>query len=211
MTKKERVAALRPLLDAAYPDVKCSLNYSTPVEMLIATQLSAQCTDARVNIVTEKLFKKYKSAEDFANADYDELCEDIKSAGFYRNKAKNIIECCKRLLAVYGGKVPDTMEDLLTLAGTGRKTANLVLGDIFGKPAVVVDTHCMRLAKRIGLTKETDPAKIEAELKKIVPEDYQLRLCHQFVYHGRAVCSARNPKCEICPIASVCKSAGKCK
>lgn len=211
MTKKERVAALRPLLDAAYPDVKCSLNYSTPVEMLIATQLSAQCTDARVNIVTEKLFKKYKSAEDFANADYDELCEDIKSAGFYRNKAKNIIECCKRLLAVYGGKVPDTMEDLLTLAGTGRKTANLVLGDIFGKPAVVVDTHCMRLAKRIGLIKETDPAKIEAELKKIVPEDYQLRLCHQFVYHGRAVCSARNPKCEICPIASVCKSAGKCK
>lgn len=211
MTKKERVAALRPLLDAAYPDVKCSLNYSTPVEMLIATQLSAQCTDARVNIVTEQLFKKYKSTEDFANADYDELCEDIKSAGFYRNKAKNIIACCQRILAVYGGKVPDTMEDLLTLPGTGRKTANLVLGDIFSKPAVVVDTHCMRLAKRIGLTKETDPAKIEAELKKIVPEDYQLRLCHQFVYHGRAVCSARNPKCEICPIASVCKSAGKCK
>ena len=211
MTKKERAAALRPLLDAAYPEVKCSLNYSTPVEMLIATQLSAQCTDARVNIVTETLFKKYKSVEDFANADYDELCEDIKSAGFYRNKAKNIIECCKRLLAVYGGEVPDTMEDLLTLPGTGRKTANLVLGDIFSKPAVVVDTHCMRLAKRIGLTKETDPAKIETELKKIVPEDYQLRLCHQFVYHGRAVCSARNPKCEICPLASVCKSAGKCK
>lgn len=211
MNKKERVAALRPLLDAAYPDVKCSLNYSTPVEMLIATQLSAQCTDARVNIVTETLFKKYKSVEDFANADYGELCEDIKSAGFYRNKAKNIIGCCQRLLAVYGGEVPDTMEDLLTLPGTGRKTANLVLGDIFGKPAVVVDTHCMRLAKRIGLTKETEPAKIEIDLKKIVPPDYQLRLCHQFVYHGRAVCAARKPKCEICPIASVCKSAGKCK
>lgn len=210
MTKKERVAALRPLLDAAYPEVKCSLNYTTPVEMLIATQMSAQCTDARVNIVTETLFKKYKSVEDFANADYDELCEDIKSAGFYRNKAKNIIGCCQRLIAVYGGEVPDTMEDLLTLPGTGRKTANLVLGDIFGKPAVVVDTHCMRLAKRIGLTKETEPAKIEAELKKIVPPDYQLRLCHQFVYHGRAVCTARKPKCEICPIASVCKSAGKC-
>ena len=210
MTKKERVAALRPLLDAAYPEVKCSLNYSTPVEMLIATQLSAQCTDARVNIVTEELFKKYKSVEDFANADYDELCEDIKSAGFYRNKAKNIIGCCQRLLAVYGGEVPDTMEDLLTLPGTGRKTANLVLGDIFGKPAVVVDTHCMRLAKRIGLTKETEPAKIEAELKKIVPPDYQLRLCHQFVYHGRAVCTARKPKCEVCPISEVCKSAGKC-
>lgn len=210
MTRKERVAALRPLLDKAYPEVKCSLNYTTPVEMLIATQLSAQCTDARVNIVTEKLFKKYKSAEDFANADYDELCEDIKSAGFYRNKAKNIIECCRRLIDVYGGQVPDTMEDLLTLAGTGRKTANLVLGDIFGKPAVVVDTHCMRLAKRIGLTTNDEPAKIEADLKKIVPSDYQLRLCHQFVYHGRAVCSARKPKCDICPIAGVCKSAGKC-
>lgn len=210
MTKKERIAALRPLLDKAYPNVKCSLNYSTPVEMLIATQLSAQCTDARVNIVTEKLFKKYTSVEDFANADYDELCKDIKSAGFYRNKAKNIIECCKRLIEVYGGNVPDTMEDLLTLAGTGRKTANLVLGDIFGQPAVVVDTHCMRLAKRIGLTSNDDPAKIEADLKKIVPPDYQLRLCHQFVYHGRAVCSARKPKCDICPIAEVCKSAGKC-
>lgn len=210
MTKKERVAALRPLLDAAYPEVKCSLNYSTPVEMLIATQMSAQCTDARVNIVTEKLFKKYRSVEDFANADYEELCEDIKSAGFYRNKAKNIIGCCQRLIAAYGGEVPDTMEDLLTLPGTGRKTANLVLGDIFGKPAVVVDTHCMRLAKRIGLTTNTDPAKIEADLKKIVPPDYQLRLCHQFVYHGRAVCTARKPKCDICPIAEVCKSAGKC-
>lgn len=210
MTKKERVAALRPLMDAAYPEVKCSLNYRTPVEMLIATQMSAQCTDARVNIVTETLFKKYRSVEDFANADYEELCEDIKSAGFYRNKAKNIIACCQRLIDIYGGEVPDTMEDLLTLAGTGRKTANLVLGDIFGKPAVVVDTHCMRLAKRIGLTTSTEPAKIEMELKKIVPPDYQLRLCHQFVYHGRAVCTARKPKCEICPIASVCKSAGKC-
>lgn len=209
MTRKERVAALRPLLEAAYPDVKCSLNYSTPVEMLIATQMSAQCTDARVNIVTETLFKKYRSAEDFANADYEELCEDIKSAGFYRNKAKNIIACCQRLIAVYGGEVPDTMEDLLTLPGTGRKTANLVLGDIFGKPAVVVDTHCMRLAKRIGLTTNDEPAKIEQDLKKIVPEDYQLRLCHQFVYHGRAVCTARKPKCGVCPIASVCKSAGK--
>ena len=208
MTKKERVAELRAILDEAYPDVKCSLNFSTPVEMLIATQLSAQCTDARVNIVTEKLFKKYTSVEDFASADYEELCEDIKSAGFYRNKAKNIIGCCQRLLAVYGGEVPDTMEDLLTLPGTGRKTANLVLGDIYGKPAVVVDTHCMRLARRIG--KEEDPAKIEEDLKKIVPLDYQLRMCHQFVAHGRAVCSARKPKCDICTVAPICKSAGKC-
>ena len=210
MTKKERVLKLRELLDKADPDVKCSLNYTTPLEMLIATQMSAQCTDARVNIITETLFKKYRNAEDFANADYDELCEDIKSAGFYRNKAKNIILCCQRLIDVYGGEVPDTMEDLTSLAGTGRKTANLVLGDIFGKPAVVVDTHCKRIAKRIGLTTNDDPTKVEMDLKKIVPPDYQFRMCHQFVAHGRAVCTARNPKCAVCPIKEVCKSAGKC-
>jgi endonuclease-3 len=209
MTKKERVLKLREALDRAYPDVKCSLNYSTPVEMLIATQLSAQCTDARVNIVTKDLFQRYRSVEDFANADLEELQELIRSAGFYKNKSKNIIACCKRLVEVYGGQVPDTMEELLTLPGTGRKTANLVLGDIFGKPAIVVDTHCMRLARRIGLTTETEPAKIETDLRKIVPEDYQLRMCHQFVYHGRAVCTARKPKCALCPVAEYCKSAGK--
>lgn len=210
LTRKERVEKIRALLDAAYPDVKCSLNYSTPLEMLIATQLSAQCTDARVNIVTKPLFEKYKNVEDFASADYEELCEYIKSAGFYRNKAKNIILCCQRIIDVYGGEVPDTMEDLTSLAGTGRKTANLVLGDIFGKPAVVVDTHCKRIAKRIGLTTNDDPTKVEMDLKKIVPPDYQLRMCHQFVAHGRAVCIARNPKCGVCPIAEVCKSAGRC-
>ena len=210
LTRKERVEKIRTLLDAAYPDVKCSLNYSTPLEMLIATQLSAQCTDARVNIVTKPLFEKYKNVEDFASADYEELCEYIKSAGFYRNKAKNIILCCRRLIDVYGGEVPDTMEDLTSLAGTGRKTANLVLGDIFGKPAVVVDTHCKRIAKRIGLTTNDDPTKVEMDLKKIVPPDYQLRMCHQFVAHGRAVCTARNPKCGVCPIAEICKSAGRC-
>lgn len=210
MTKKEKVKLLQAELDRAYPEAKCSLNYTTPAEMLIATQMSAQCTDARVNIITETLFKKYPTVEAFANAGYDELCSDIKSAGFYRNKAKNIIACCKRLIDVYGGEVPDTMEDLLTLPGTGRKTANLVLGDIFGQPAVVVDTHCIRLTNRIGLTKEQDPVKIEMELKKIIPEDYQLRFCHQMVYHGRACCTARKPKCEVCPIAHLCKSAGKC-
>lgn len=209
MTKKEKVRLLREALDIAYPDVKCSLNYSTPVEMLIATQMSAQCTDARVNIITEKLFKKYPDVYAFANAQYEELCEDIKSAGFYRNKAKNIIETSKRIIEVYGGEVPDTMEDLLTLPGTGRKTANLVLGDIFHKSAVVVDTHCIRLTNRIGLTKEKDPVKIEMELKKILPKDYQLRFCHQMVYHGRACCTARKPNCTGCPIASLCKSANK--
>lgn len=208
MTKKERVEKLRQLLNAAYPNVKCSLDFETPVEMLIAVQLSAQCTDARVNIVTKELFKRYKSAQDFADADISELQEYIKSAGFYKNKSKNIIACCKRLVEVYDGKVPDTMEDLLTLAGTGRKTANLILGDLYGKPAIVVDTHCMRLARRIGLTKEEEPAKIESDLKKIVPDDYQLRMCHQFVYHGRAVCTARKPKCDVCPVAEVCKKVG---
>lgn len=208
MRKKERIELLRELMDKAYPEVKCSLNYSNPLEMLIATQLSAQCTDARVNIVTEELFKRYKTVEDYANADIEELQEYIRSAGFYKNKSKNIIACCRRLIDVYGGEVPDTMEDLTSLAGTGRKTANLVLGDIFGKPAVVVDTHCIRLANRIGLVKEKDPVKIEMELKKIVPEDYQLRLCHQFVYHGRACCTARKPDCENCPIKPACKQVG---
>ncbi len=205
MTKKERAEAMRPILDSMYPEVKCSLNYTTPVEMLIATQLSAQCTDARVNIVTEELFKRYKSAEDFANAEQSELENYIRSAGFYRNKAKNIIACCKRLVEVYGGEVPDTMEELLTLPGTGRKTANLVLGDIFGKPAVVVDTHCMRISRRIGLTKKTEPEDIERDLKKLIPPDYQLRMCHQFVAHGRALCTARSPKCRECALYDICK------
>ncbi len=208
MNKKERVSLLLELMDSVYPEVKCSLDYSNPLEMLIATQLSAQCTDARVNIVTKELFRKYKTVDDYADADINELQEIIKSAGFYKNKSKNIIACCQRLRDVYGGKVPDTMEDLTSLAGTGRKTANLVLGDIFGKSAVVVDTHCIRLSNRIGLTKETDPYKIEMELKKIIPPQKQLRLCHQFVYHGRAICTARSPKCEVCPIKSACKMVG---
>lgn len=209
MTKKERIKKLREILDAVYPDVKCSLNYTTPVEMLIATQMSAQCTDAAVNKVTGMLFKKYKNVYDFANAELEELQQDIRSIGLYRNKAKNIIACCKKLISDFDGNVPDTMEELLTLPGTGRKTANLVLGDIFKKPAVVVDTHCIRLSNRIGLTKETTPEKIEMDLKKNVPEDYQLKLCHQLVYHGRAYCSARAPKCDICPVLSICKYAQK--
>ena len=209
MTKKQRAEKVIEILKQVYPNPKCSLIYSTPLEMLIATQLSAQCTDARVNIVTKDLFRKYKNVHDFANADYDELQQDIKSAGFYKNKAKNIIACCQRLIDVYGGEVPDNMDDLLTLAGTGRKTANLVLGEIFGKSAVVIDTHNIRLANRIGLTKETDPVKIEFEMKKLIPEAEQLNLCHRLVYHGREVCTARKPKCEICRISEYCKSFGK--
>lgn len=207
MTKKERVALLLELMENEYPDVKCSLDYSNPLEMLIATQLSAQCTDARVNIVTKDLFARYKTVDDYADADLYELMDIIKSVGFYKNKAKNIIKCCQRLREVYNGQVPDTMEDLTSLAGTGRKTANLVLGDIFGKSAVVVDTHCIRLSNRIGLTTQQDPVKIEFELKKIIPPERQLRLCHQFVYHGRALCRARNPLCDQCPIKPACKMA----
>ena len=208
MTKKERVALLLELMDKEYPDVKCSLDYSNPLEMLIATQLSAQCTDARVNIVTKDLFARYNTVDDYADADLYELMDIIKSVGFYKNKAKNIIKCCQRLREVYNGQVPDTMEDLTSLAGTGRKTANLVLGDIFGKSAVVVDTHCIRLSNRIGLTTQQDPVKIEFELKKIIPPDKQLRLCHQFVYHGRAICTARSPQCDSCPIRPACKMVG---
>lgn len=209
MKKLERAEKIREILDGLYPDVKCTLNYSNPLEMLIATQLSAQCTDARVNIITEKLFKKYTTAEDYANANLSELEEDIRSAGFYKNKAKNIIATSRRILEVYEGNVPDTMEDLLTLPGTGRKTANLVLGDIYKKPAVVVDTHCIRLSNRLGLVSETDPVKIEFQLKKLLPPDYQLRFCHQLVNHGRLVCTARKPKCGECQLREVCKNKDK--
>ena len=209
MKKVERAEKIREILDALYPEVKCTLNYSNPLEMLIATQLSAQCTDARVNIITEELFKKYTSIEDYANADLSELEEDIRSAGFYKNKAKNIIATSRRILEVYGGNVPDTMEDLLTLPGTGRKTANLVLGDIFKKPAVVVDTHCIRLSNRLGLVNEQDPQKIEFQLKKLLPPDYQLKFCHQLVNHGRLCCTARKPKCGECKLRDVCKNKDK--
>ena len=208
MTKKERALIILQKLEEVYPDVKCSLNFSNPLEMLIATQLSAQCTDARVNIITETLFKKYPDLDSFADADYDELCEDIRSAGFYRNKAKNIISAARRMLDVYNGEVPDTMEDLLTLPGTGRKTANLVLGDIYKKPAIVVDTHCIRLSNRIGLTKNSDPVKIESDLRKLIAPEESLGFCHRLVAHGRAVCNARKPMCEGCILNGVCKKVG---
>lgn len=210
MRKKERALGAVALLEELYPEVKCSLNYSTPVEMLLATQMSAQCTDANVNRVTATLFQKYTSAQDFADADLEELQEDIRSIGLYRNKAKNIKACCRMLVDEYGGRVPDTMEELLKLPGTGRKTANLVLGDIYGKPAVVVDTHCIRLSNRIGLTTQQDPAKIEMELKQLIPPEKQLDTCHRFVYHGRALCQARSPKCGLCPLAEeICKYGRK--
>jgi endonuclease-3 len=171
---------------------------------MIATILAAQCTDARVNIVTKDLFEKYKTVYDFAGADLQELEQDIKSTGFYHNKAKNIIAACKLIISDFGGKVPGDMESLLKLPGVGRKTANLLLNDCFGIPGVVVDTHAKRLSNRIGLTKNQDPVKIEYDLMKVIPKEKWGSFCHQLVYHGRAVCNARKPLCEECGIKEYC-------
>ena len=209
MRKKEKAEIILSELKSLYPDATCTLDYKTPLELLIATQLAAQCTDARVNIVTKELFKKYRNAEDFAGADLSELEQDIKSTGFFRNKARNIKECCIKLLRDYGGKVPDNMEDLLSLPGVGRKTANVVLSTVFSKPGVIVDTHCMRLANRLGLTKSKNPDIVERDLMKILPESEWANFSHYLVYHGRAICQARRPKCEICSIMPYCVYANK--
>ncbi len=206
--KTEFILKLKEIFDTEYPGACCSLSFEKPYELLIATQLAAQCTDARVNIVTKDLFKKYTSIEDFANAEQSELEQDIRSTGFYRNKAKNIIGCCRKLLSDFEGRVPGTMKELTSLPGTGRKTANIILGDVYGKPSVVVDTHCIRLSNRLGLTKNKDPYKIELDLKKIVPEDYQTHFCHTLVFHGRAYCKAQRPDCDGCPVAEICPKIG---
>ncbi len=200
----ERILLIKYIFDKVYGDAKCSLSYKDPLQLLIATQLAAQCTDARVNMVTKDLFAKYKDVYAFANANLIELEQDIKSTGFYRNKAKNIINCCKMIIDKYNGKVPGTLECLLELPGVGRKTANLVLGDIFGVPGLVIDTHAKRLSNRIGLTTYSDPKKIEFDLMDIIPNDYWSLFCHQLVFHGREVCTARKPKCDICPINHLC-------
>lgn len=205
MTKKETILAIREIFDEVYSDAECSLDFATPHQLLVAVQLSAQCTDARVNTVTPELFEKYKSVYEFAAADEDELCSIIRPCGFYRTKGKNIIASSARICEVYDGNVPDTMDDLLSLAGVGRKTANLILGDVYGKPGLVIDTHAIRLSNRIGLVSGKDPVKIEFALAKIVPPEYQTRFCHQLVYHGRAVCRAAKPACSVCPIAHLCK------
>ena len=205
--KMDKIKQIKKIFDSIY-DAKCTLEYKEPYQLLIATQLSAQCTDARVNIVMKSLSKKYKSLEDYAGADLDGFMKDIYSTGFYRNKAKNIIAACKMLISDYGGRVPDTMEELLKLPGVGRKTANLILGDAFGKPAVVVDTHAGRLARRIGLTKHTDPYKVELDLIKAVPPGYQSLFSHQLVHHGRQYCKSRRPLCESCPISGLCEKTG---
>ncbi|MBQ2696088.1 MAG: endonuclease III [Clostridia bacterium] len=204
MTKKEKILKIKEYFDAAYADADCSLCYKDPFQLLVATQLAAQCTDARVNLVTPGLFAKFPTIKAFAEADILEMEEAIKSTGFYHNKARNLIACAQKLLSDFGGVVPETMEELLSLPGVGRKTANLLMGDAFGKPSIVVDTHAKRITGRLGLTKNTDPTKIEMDLWKIVPENYGSTFCHQLVYHGRALCMARSPKCALCGLQEVC-------
>ena len=188
-----------------YPDAKCALKYKNPLELLIATVLSAQCTDTRVNIVTEKLFKKYKKAKDYANANLHEFEKDIYSTGFYRNKAKNIISTCNIIEKKYKSKVPDDFEKLLELPGVARKTANCVMGNAFNVPSgVVVDTHVSRISQRLGLTKNTDPNKIEQDLMKIIPKNEWIMFSHRLIWHGRKVCDARKPRCEICLLNKLC-------
>ncbi len=205
MTRKERAIAFSEILSKAYPDASCSLNYSSPFELLAATMLSAQCTDARVNIVTKTLFKKYPDVYAFKNAKQKELEKDIHSIGFYHNKAKNLINCAKKIADNFGGEVPCTMDALLTLDGVGRKTANLVLGDIFGKGGMVIDTHAKRILYRVGLTKETDPEKVERDTQKLLPIEKQSDFCHRLVLHGRAICTARKAYCEDCPANTICQ------
>ena len=205
MKMNEYVLAIKDRFMVEYGEAECSLDYQNPLELLIATQLATQCTDARVNIVMKDLVKKYKSCSDYANANLEELMADVKSTGFYRNKAKNIIGTCKILLEKYGGEVPSSMEALTELPGVGRKIANLIRGDVFGIPGVVVDTHCMRLSKRMGLTKETEQHKIEKDLVKKIPKDYQTLFCHQLVEHGRKYCTARSPKCDVCILKDICR------
>jgi endonuclease III len=204
----EQIQAITAELRHLYPDARCSLNFTNPLELLIATQLSAQCTDERVNIVTADLFQKYRSVEDFATVSQEELEQDIRPTGFYRNKAKNIRAACQRLITNYAGEVPRTMVDLLTLPGVARKTANVVLGNAFGiVEGFVVDTHIGRLARRFGWTTNEDPVKVEQDLMRLVPQQDWLDLSHLMIYHGRAICQARKPLCEQCALAKLCPSA----
>lgn len=204
MTK--RTKAILDLLDEQYGrEYVCYLNHENPGQLLIATMLSAQCTDARVNIVTESLFKKYPDMKSFANADLKELEQDIKPTGFYHNKAKNIINCAKKLMEEHGGEVPDDLESLVALPGVGRKTANVIRGNIFNQPSVVVDTHVKRISRRLGFTKEEDPVKIEFDLMKVLPKDHWILYNIQIITFGRQICFARNPKCEECFLTAYCK------
>ena len=208
--RKARTLKLITALKKQYPDAGCSLEHVEPIQLLVATILSAQCTDVRVNIVTKDLFVKYRSAADYAAADQGELEADIKSTGFYRNKARNIRGAAAKILSDFDGRVPETMDELLTLPGVARKTANCVLGNAFGKnEGIVVDTHVKRLAGRLKLTTHTDPVKIEHDLVDLVPRKDWGLFSHLLIYHGRALCMARKPNCPACSLAKLCPSAGR--
>ena len=208
LARQARVAAILPILKRTYPDAKCSLDHRTPLELIVATILSAQSTDERVNIVTKDLFKKYRTAADYAKAPQEELERDIRSTGFYRNKAKSLRAMAFALVERHGGKVPQTMGELTALAGVGRKTANVVLGNAFCQNVgVVVDTHVTRLAWRLGLTRQKDAGKIEQDLMPIVPQADWTLFSHLLIFHGRSICQARNPRCRECPIRQHCPSA----
>ena len=206
MRTAEQINEIISRLEAEYPIAECSLDYGKDYELLFATRLAAQCTDERVNKITPVLYARYPTLQAIAGAELSELEEIIRSCGFYHTKARDIIQCANVLIDSYGGKVPDTMEVLTSLPGVGRKTANLILGDVFGKPAVVVDTHCIRLTNRIGLVDNLkDPTKIETKLRALLPPEKSSDFCHRMVLHGRAVCVARKPLCEKCCIRHVCK------
>ncbi len=205
MRKKEIAALAVEALKQEFPQAVCSLEYKDPLQLLIATRLAAQCTDARVNMVTPDLFAKYKNAQDFANAEITEVEDIIKSCGLYKTKAKSLVEMGKVLVEKYNGQVPDTLEELIKLPGIGRKTANLVMGDVYGKPAVVVDTHCIRITHRLGLHNEKDQKKIEFILRDLLPPKESNDFCHRIVLHGRKTCTARKPMCEQCCMKEFCK------
>lgn len=209
MTKKERALLAVEALKKEYPDAICSLNADNDFELLVATRLSAQCTDARVNLITPALFAQYRTLEDYANAKVEDVEELVHSCGFYRAKARDIIGMAQQIIERFDSKVPDNIEDLTSLPGVGRKTANLICGDVYGKPAVVADTHLIRITNLLGLVDTKDPMKVEMQLKKILPPEESNDFCHRCVLHGRAVCIARRPQCEKCCMADFCKSAEK--
>jgi len=205
----ERAKKIWPLLRKAYPNAKVALNFTDPLELLVATILSAQCTDVRVNIVTEHLFKKYTSPSDWAEANVEEIAEDVRTTGFFRNKAKNIKAACTLLIAEHDGQVPRTMDELTALPGVGRKTANVLLGNAFDIPGIVCDTHVIRLSRRLELSTNSDPVKLEFDLADIVPKDRWTLFSHLLVFHGRNICKARKPNCPECPIAAQCPVANR--
>lgn len=206
MKSKQEVSAIITALKALYPDAQCSLDYGKDYELLFSVRLAAQCTDARVNLVTPALFARYPTLEAFAEADVDEVGQYIHSCGFWRAKARDIVASARMLREEFGGRVPDTMEQLLRLPGVGRKTANLVLGDIYGQEGYVCDTHCIRITNKLGLATGKDPAKVEQQLWKVLPPEESSDFCHRIVLHGRAVCTARAPQCSLCTLAPFCKS-----